>query len=78
MESTTFRKWLIGQGCHIDGYEHLKKREGHQVLTVRRDGRKAHIPLPGTHQALDPRLVQQVCMELGLDPSQLPGPQSRV
>jgi hypothetical protein len=48
------------------------------MVTVHREGRKTEVPLGGSHQALDQRVVHQACEELGLDPSQLPGPQSRV
>jgi hypothetical protein len=46
--------------------------------TVHREGKKTEILLGGSHQTLDQRAVHQACEELGLDPSQLPGPQSRV
>jgi len=42
------------------------------------DGRKAEVPLEGSRQTLDPRVVRRVCEELGLDWSELPGPKSRV
>jgi len=48
------------------------------MVTVHREGRKTEAPLGGSHQILDQRVVHQVCEELALDPSQLPGPQSRV
>lgn len=49
------------------------------MVTVHREGKTAQMPFGGGgHQTLDPRLVRQVCEELGLDWSQLPGPQSRV
>jgi len=48
------------------------------VVTVHREGRKAEISLGGSHEALDPRAVRKACEELGLDWSQLPGPQSRI
>lgn len=78
MESETFRKWLLGQGCRIDAHEHHQRHEGHVVVTVHREGRKAEIPLGGSHQILDPRVVRGACEQLGLDPSLLPGPKSRV
>ena len=78
MESATFRKWLVEQGCHIDVHEHHRRHEGAVMVTVHRDGRKAQVPLGGSRQALDPRIVRQACEDLGLDPSQLPGPKSRV
>jgi hypothetical protein len=78
MESATFRKWLIEQGCRIDGRERPRGHEGPVMVTVHREGRKARVPLGGSHQALDPRVVLQACEELALDPSQLPGPKSRV
>lgn len=78
MESATFRKWLAQQGCRIDHGEHHRRHEGEAIMTVHREGRKTEIPLGGTHQVLDPRVVQRACKELGLDPAQLPGPKSRV
>jgi hypothetical protein len=48
------------------------------MVTVHREDRKTRAPLGGSRQALDPRVVRRACDELGLDPSQLPGPKSRV
>jgi len=78
MNSETFRKWLVDHGCRIDGGEHRHRHEGHVMVTVHRDGHKTEIPLGGTKQDLDPRVVLRACQELGLDPAQLPGPKSRV
>ncbi|MFZ0093446.1 MAG: hypothetical protein WB563_07505 [Pseudolabrys sp.] len=78
METATFRKWLVEQGCRIDAFEHPRGHEGHGEVTVHREDRKARLPLAGAHRALDPRTVRRVRIELGLDPAQLPGPQSRV
>jgi len=78
MESATFRKWLIEQGCRIDSDEHPRGHEGHIMMTVHREGRKTRVQIGGPHQVLDPRLVQRACEELALDASQLPGPKSRV
>jgi hypothetical protein len=78
MESATFRKWLVEQGCRFDQHEHEQRREGPVMVTAHREGRTTQIPLGGSRQALDPRIVWRACEELGLDPSQLPGPKSRV
>jgi hypothetical protein len=78
MEIGTFRKWLVEQGCRVDTDEHPAGHEGHGAVTVHRDGRKTRIPLASPRHALDPRVVQKACDELGLDASQLPGPKSRV
>ncbi len=78
MESATFRKWLSEQGCRFDQHEHEQRHKGHVVVTVHREGRKAEVPLGGSHETLDPRIVRRACEELGLDWSKLPGPQSRV
>jgi hypothetical protein len=78
MESATFRKWLVEQGCRIDHGEHDRRHEGQAMVTVHREGRKSEVPLGGSRQTLDPRVVSRVCEELGLDPTQLPGPASRV
>lgn len=78
MNSATFRKWLAEQGCRFDRHEHQHRHEGHVLVTVHRDGRKTEVPLGGSHLAVDERVVRQVCEDLGLDWSQLPGPKSRV
>ena len=78
MENATFRKWLVEHGCRIDAGEHPLGHEGHVMVTVHREARKTRVPLGGSHQSLDPRVVRHACEELGLDPSQLPGPKSRV
>jgi hypothetical protein len=78
MESSTFRKWLIEHGCYIDHGEHHKRRSGQVTVTVHREGRKTEVPLGGSHQIIDPRVMRRACEELGLDPAQLPGPKSRV
>jgi hypothetical protein len=78
MESATFRKWLAEQGCRFDRHEHQRRHQGPVMVTVHRDGRTAEGPLGGSRQQLDPRVVRQACEELGLDPSELPGPKGRV
>jgi hypothetical protein len=78
MESATFRKWLAEQGCRFDRHEHEQRHHGMAVVTVHRDGRKTEVPLGGSHEILDARVVRRACEELGLDWSQLPGPKSRV
>ena len=77
METATFRNGLVEHGCRIDSDKHPRGHEGHGEVTVHREGRTARLPLTGAHHALDPRTVRRVCDELGLDPAQLPGPQSR-
>jgi hypothetical protein len=77
MESVTFRKWLAEHGCRFDtDQEH--RGVGHADVTVHREGRKTQVPLSGPHQILDDRIVRRACEELGLDWSELPGPESRV
>jgi hypothetical protein len=78
MESGTFRKWLIEQGCRIDHGEHQQRHEGPVIVTVHREGRKTEVPLGGSRQILDERVVRRACEQLGLDPAELPGPKSRV
>jgi hypothetical protein len=51
---------------------------GQVIVTVHRKGRKAEVPLGGSHQILDSRVVRQACEELGLDWLQLPGLKGRV
>ena len=77
MESATFRKWLTEHGCRFDQHEH-ERGEGQVIVTVHREGRKAEVPLGGSHQILDARVVRRTCEELGLDWLQLPGPKDRV
>ena len=78
MESATFRKWLTERGCRFDRHEHEKRGEGQVIVTVHREGRKTEVPLGGSHQILDTRVVRQACDQLGLDWSQLPGPKGQV
>jgi hypothetical protein len=78
MESSTFRKWLAEQGCRIDHGEHHQRHKGQVMVTVHREGRKTEVPLGGSRQNIDERVVRRACEELGLDPAQLPGPKSRV
>ena len=77
MESATFRKWLVQQGCRIDHGEHQQRHEGQVMVTVHREGRR-EVPLGGSRQSLDVRVLRRACEELGLDRAQLPGPKSRV
>jgi hypothetical protein len=77
MESATFRKWLADRGCRFDRHEH-QRGKGQIIVTAHREGRKTEVPLGGSRQNLEQRVVHRACEELGLDPSQLPGPQSRV
>jgi hypothetical protein len=77
MESETFRKWLVERGCRFDTRQE-GRGDGHGTLRVHREGRTAEMALVGSHHELDPRLVRQVCEALGLEWSDLPGPQSRV
>lgn len=78
MESSTFRKWLIEEGCRIDHGEHHRRHKGQVTVTVHREERKTEVPLGGSHQIIDPRMVRRACEELGLDPAWLPGSKSRV
>jgi hypothetical protein len=78
MESATFRKWLEERGCVVDPGKHYKGGRGHAILLIRREGRRAELPIVGAHHPLDPREVGRVCAELDLDPATLPGPTSRV
>jgi hypothetical protein len=78
MESATFWQWLAEQGCRFDRHERHQRHEGHGMVTVRRDGRKTEIPLGGSRETLDPRIVRRGCEELGLDWWRPPGPKSRV
>lgn len=72
MESATFRTWLADRGCRFDHHEE-KRGEGHVIVVVHREGRKVEVPLGGSHQILDARVVRHACEELGLDWSELPG-----
>jgi hypothetical protein len=77
MESATFRKWLIEQGCRFDTQQE-ERGEGHGTVKIHREGRTAEMPLAGSHHQLDPRSVRQACEALGLKWSDLPGPKGRV
>jgi hypothetical protein len=48
------------------------------VVTVHREGRKTEVPLGGSRQIIDQRVVGRACEQLGLNPAELPGPKSRV
>jgi hypothetical protein len=61
MESAIFRKWLTERGCRFDRHEHEKRGEGQVIVTVHREGRKTEVPLGGSHQILDARVVRQAC-----------------
>jgi hypothetical protein len=78
MRSDTFRKWLQQRGCRFDQQVRGAGAAGHAALTVHRGTLQATLPLVGTKQHLDPRVVQEVVRALELDPTELPGPQSRV
>jgi hypothetical protein len=76
MESETFRTWLAERGCRFD--HHQERRGGGQAaVTVRREGRTAQLPLIGSHRSIDEETARAVCEALGLDWSQLPGPEGR-
>jgi len=78
MESATFRKWLGEQGCRFDQHEHEQRHEGHVMVTVHRENRKAEVPLGGSRKTIDARIVRRACNELGLDWRELAGPKGRV
>jgi len=48
------------------------------MVTGHHEGRKAEVPLGGSHQTIDARVARRACEEPGLDPAQLPGVTSRV
>ena len=73
MESSTFRKWLVEQGCRIDHGEHQQRHKGPVMVTVHREGRKTEVPLGGSREILDERLVRRACEELRLDPGPIAG-----
>ena len=76
MESATFRKWLADRGCRFD-HGREERAHGPAMMVVHREGHEAEVPLGGSNQTLDPRVVREVCEELGLDWSELPGPKGR-
>ncbi len=78
MESGTFRKWLLEHGCRIDGDRHPTGHEGPVTVVVHREGKTTQVAFGSPRHNLDPRAVHAACEALGLDPSELPGPQSRV
>ncbi len=78
MRSDTFRNWLAERGCQFESHEQHGRSRGHPEVTVRREERTARLPLGGAHEDMDPRVIQRVCDQLGLDASGLPGPASRV
>ncbi|HVO15238.1 MAG TPA: hypothetical protein VMV26_08495 [Alphaproteobacteria bacterium] len=78
MRSDALRKWLQDRGCRFNHHTRGAGATGHAELIVHCGPRSATLPLIGTHQDLDPALVRGIVEALGLDPSELPGPQSRV
>lgn len=62
----------------VRSQEHEQRHHGQVMVTGHRDDRKTEVPLGGSHEMLDVRVVRRACEELGLDWSQLPGPKSRV
>ena len=77
MESRTFRDWLAERGCRFDSHDQEGRAHGHPVVTVHREDRTAKLPLLGLHEDLDPRVVRQICDDLQLNWSELPGPKGR-
>jgi mRNA interferase HicA len=76
MEYATFKKWLTERGCRFDT-QRQERGEGHGTVTIHREGRTAELLLVGSRRELDPRSVVRVCEALGVEWSDLPGPQSR-
>jgi hypothetical protein len=74
MRTDTFRDWLADRGCTFDQHA---RGSGHAVVTVRREHRSAELPLIGSKKRLDDRVVRQICEQLELDWSQLPGPRGQ-
>ena len=71
MESATFQKWLAKQGCRFDT-ETEKRGTGHGTVTVHLKGRVTKVPLRGSRQRLDERVIRDACRELGLDLPNIP------
>jgi hypothetical protein len=77
MDSATFREWLADRGCHFSPHESERHGHGQAAVTVHREGHTADLPLVGSHKAIDPETVRDICQALDLDWAQLPGPMSR-
>lgn len=77
MTPDTFRRWLGERGCSFEEHERAKGK-GVAAVTVRRHGRRAVLPDSASRKDLDPSVVGEIVETLGLDPRELPGPQSRV
>jgi len=78
MQNDTFREWLTERGFVFELTERGKGGQGIGTIMVRRDGRRTELPLLGSKKDLDPDTVHRVVEDLGLDPSELPAPQSPV
>ena len=76
MESATFRKWLTERGCRSHRHEH-ERGEGQVIVTVHREGRKAEVPLGGSHQILDARVVRRAWKSSALIGRNCRGPKDR-
>ncbi len=66
MESATFRKWLMEQGCRFDRHEHEHRHEVPVMVTVHRDGRKAEVPLGGSRHPCCPLGLRRAWVLTGL------------
>ncbi len=79
MNSSTFRKWLVARGCRVEKHMRVRhKRAGISTALVRRGDREAELPLVGSAKTLHRNTVLAVVRKLGLNPSDLPEPRSRV
>ena len=76
MDSDTFRSWLAERGCRFDHHEETRGR-GQAAVTIHHEGRTAELPLVGSHKPIDLDTARDICQALGLDWSQLPGPEGR-
>jgi hypothetical protein len=76
MNSETFRSWLAERGCRFDHHE-AERGGGQAALTIHREGRTAELPSIGSHKAIEEDTARAVCEALGLNWSELPGPEGR-
>ena len=66
MESATFRKWLVEQGCRIDGDEHPRGHEGHAMVTVHREAKRPAFRWEGRARAWTRAWYAKPARSLGL------------
>ncbi len=77
MESAAFGKWLAERGCRFVTCEDISGAQDHAYVTVGCGHRQVVLPQIGSKKRLDPRIINYVIDELGLDRNELRDPSAR-